>query len=183
MLKEGKTAEERGQKLLRQASAKEAKLTAAQQAVAEAQQKAASTLQSAQEEKEKAAAEQAEQEEAIKEAKAAKEEAEADAASMESRSDLKENRYLKYGLALATLVAWGSVVGLLYSRYKHQELHDHHLNMIVRLNSDKMEWQEALNEALGRQSMHGDESGRLQEPLLNTECQEEALPPSPNKGG
>eukprot|EP00435_Cladocopium_sp_Y103_P006644 s1324_g2.t1 len=136
----------------------------------------------AQEEKEKAAAQQAEQEEAIKEAKAAKEEAEADAASMESRGDLKENRYLKYGLALATLVAWGSVVGLLYSRYKHQELHDHHLNMIVRLNSDKMEWQEALNEALGRQSMHS-ESGRLREPLLNTECQEDPLPPSPNKGG
>eukprot|EP00434_Breviolum_minutum_P021513 symbB.v1.2.018984.t1/scaffold1531.1/size113404/3 len=141
----------------------------------------------AQQEKEKAAEQNAEQAEAIKEAKEAKEEADADAAAMETRSDLKENRYLKYGLVLATLIAWGSVIGLLYSRYKHQELHDHHLNMIVRLNSDKMEWQEALNEALGRQqSFQSQESGRLREPLLNTEnehCQLEPMPPSPNKGG
>ncbi|CAK9077111.1 Katanin p80 WD40 repeat-containing subunit B1-like, partial [Durusdinium trenchii] len=84
----------------------------------------------AQEDKSKAAAREAEQEEAIQEAKQAKARAEADANSMEEHSDLNQNRYLKYGLLVATLVAWGSLIGLLWSRYKHQELHDHHLNMI-----------------------------------------------------
>eukprot|EP00913_Durusdinium_trenchii_P030478 g28549.t1 len=47
MLKEGKTAEQKGQQLLRQASAKEAKLSQAQKAVEEAQAKAAKELQEA----------------------------------------------------------------------------------------------------------------------------------------
>eukprot|EP00434_Breviolum_minutum_P021515 symbB.v1.2.018986.t1/scaffold1531.1/size113404/5 len=47
MLNEGKAAEEKGQKLLRQAGEKEAKLTSAQKAVEEAQKKATAALQSA----------------------------------------------------------------------------------------------------------------------------------------
>ncbi|CAE7520203.1 unnamed protein product [Symbiodinium pilosum] len=186
MVQQGRAAEAKGEQMMKEASQQQAHLTAVQKEADKAKAAAEASLQKAQQMEQEEKAKAAEEQQAIQEAQQAKDRANSDADAMEEHLDIKENRYLKLGLLLATILAWAAFIALIWSRYKHQELHDHHLNMIVRLNGDKMECQELLHETLERMRQPSVQSNQephtLSQPLLG-ECNMDPSPPTPNKGG
>ncbi|CAE7348904.1 unnamed protein product [Symbiodinium sp. CCMP2592] len=187
MVREGHAAEAKGQQMMKEASQQQAKLSETQKDAEKAKESAEASLAKAQQMEQEAEEKAQKEQQEIEEAKEAKDRASSDAEAMEEHLDIKENRYLKLGLFLATLLAWVAFIALIWSRYKHQELHDHHLNMIVRLNGDKMECQELLHETLERMRQPSIQSNQepphtLSQPLLG-DCNMDPTPPAPNKGG
>ncbi|CAE8632766.1 unnamed protein product, partial [Polarella glacialis] len=156
-------AEAKGEQMMKNGEAAEARVAAAASAAKVAQAKADKELASAQSMSSEASQLRDQRKQALQDAETAKEQAVAEETTLED--DNAGSWYLKLALFLATAVSWASVAGLLWSRIKHRELHSHHLSMIVQLNEDRLKCHERL-QMLGM----GLEEQGLGVPLLGGSC-------------